>query len=628
MLSRTVRATLKRQLSKRCLAKATVPCAVRQFATKTSANAKEIYTKLSDSNDPARNKFFQYSWGSWLKDDQFKKKQRETFFSIEGLTSFLNGVNSLRETEAGLLAQPKHHKNLFVLQNNLTDALLGSKEDNLMVTSIASIHEGKHHRIYKVTLSSGKDLVLRIPYKLDSDAAISAKIKSEVATMDFLDLKLKLQVPKILAYGPDRTNEVGTPFILQEFIPGDLLMKKWHPLVPDSESTDKELRSVIDPIAKFQDDLLKLTFTKFGSLYFYNDVKPELQKDEPYEAGEEEETDFALRNRWRIGASVEKQFTKDKRKLPQSVVDEYNGPWDASNPSALMTSVAEIELENAKNKLAIADADAGEVTDKELLKNQIKTFEHLKQIGPSLLNSKSKSIQNVEELFKPRLYVPDLDPLNVIEKPDGKTYFVDFEGSTIKPFILTSYPNFVAYQGAKVYNLQQDIPGYQEMDPVEKQQYEFMYYKTRNERIWEIELNKYRHDLIAVASPHIKVLKSPYLQALDLKDPKDYLYVEGSIIQLQTMWDAYIANELVKPQEQGNNDFPVKYDEKFLHQYQQDLNDHQLSTASSPFGATSGWIPQDMFDTLKEQGIIVDLGDGNYKIETDKVLENPPKESD
>ncbi|EDK43221.1 conserved hypothetical protein [Lodderomyces elongisporus NRRL YB-4239] len=629
MLSKSITRSLKQQVTKKSLSKAIAPSIARSLATSTPPSPSDglkpshVYTKLSHTDDPARSRFFQYSWGSWLKDDALKKKQRETIFSIEGLTAYLNSVDSLRVPETAKLLQPKEEQGTFVLQNNLTFDVLGAKSDVLLIKSISSIHEGKHHRIYKLTLSTGKDLVLRIPYKLESDTAIASKIKSEVATSDFLKLKLGLDVPKIIAYGPDRNNAIRSPFILQEFIEGELLMKKWNPLEPDSDKTDEDLKSVIAPIAEFQDKILEPVFTKFGSLYFYNDVTTELQQNgEPYEG----ENDEKLLKRWRVGPSVEKAFTKGKNKLSQDVIDQYNGPWDASNPEQVMTSVAEIEIENARNKLAIVDADAGDVTSKDLLQHQITTFEHLKQITPKLLNSKSPSIKNVEELFKPRLYVPDLDPLNVIQSTEGKNYFIDFEGSTIKPFILSSYPKFVEYQGAKIYDLKVDIPGFDEMDPVEKQQYEFMYYKTRNERLWEVELNKHRHDLIAVASPHIKVLKSPYLQALDLKHSKDYLYVEGAIVQLQSMWEAYVANELVK-QDKDDKEFPIKYDEKYLDQYQLDLSDHQMETVSSPFSATGGWIPQDMFRTLKEQGILVEVGEGNYEIKTDKILENPPSET-
>ncbi|EER31644.1 hypothetical protein CTRG_04427 [Candida tropicalis MYA-3404] len=615
MLSRVARnSSLLKQLPK--LRQTTVLPVVLKNSIRfhaTSSENKEIFTKLTDSKDPQRNQFFQYTWGSWLKNDKLNKKKRETVFSIEGLTLFLDTIKGFETT----LSQPKHLHGSFVLGQNKD--LLGEAEDKIILRSIASIHEGKHHRIYKLTLNTGRDLVLRIPYKLDSDAAIAAKIKSEVATLDFLNLKLGLKVPRVLSYGSDVYNEVGSPYILEEFIPGDLLMRKWHPLSPDSEETNKALHEVIDPIAEFQDKLLSVTFNKFGSLYFHDDVEGSLQNDLPYDG----ETNEDLKNRWRIGPSVERQFSKNKEKLPQNLIDELNGPWDASNPIALMESVADIELENAKNKLALINADAGaNENDKDLINKQIKTFEHLKKITPLLINTKSKSIMNVEELFKPRLYIPDLDPLNVIQQGKDVNYFIDFEGSTIKPFILTGYPKFVAYEGAKIYNLEEDIPGYNELDELEKEQYAFMYYKTRNERMWEFELNKHRHDLIAVASPHIKVIKSPYLQALDLKTDNDHLYVEGSIVQLQALWEAYVANELVNSKD---SKFPIEYTAEYLDQHQQDLSDHQLETVSSPFSATGGWIPQDMFNTLKDQGIIVETEDGNYKIETEKVLENPPK---
>ncbi|KAK6457563.1 uncharacterized protein RJT20DRAFT_125339 [Scheffersomyces xylosifermentans] len=597
----------------------------KRYNSKLSDKPEEIFTKLSDSNDPKRNQFFQYTWGSWLTDDKAKKSKRETKFSIEGISTLVQELNLARTESANvdssgepLLKAPAELKDgSFALTHNLITKLIGSpnkKSDKLLIKSIASIHEGKHHRIYKVTLSTGKDLVLRIPYKLESDYAISQKIKSEVATLDFLNLKLGLNVPKVVAYSPNKINSLQTPFILMEYIEGDLLMKKWNPLAADSEETEAALKSVIVPISDFQEKVLSINFNKFGSLYFQDDVSGVEQVDLPYD-GEENPL---LKNRWRIGPSIERPFAKNKNQLSEKQVNEFNGPWHAQTPLALITSVASIELENAKNRLALSKAgSASKVEDEALLEKQIETFEHLKTIGAKLLNSKSKAIINAEELFKPKLFIPDLDPLNVIER-DGKQYFIDFEYSTIKPFILTSYPNFVAYHGAKVYNLEEDIPGYAEMDEVEKQQYQFMYYKTRNERMWEVELNNRRHDLIAIASPHIKVLKSPYLQALELKDDKDYLYVEGAIVQLQAMWDAYVANELCHTSE---TEFPIKYTEEFLDQHQTDLEAYQMETVSSPFAATGGWIPQDMFETLKEQGIIVESENGDHKIETEKVLE-------
>lgn len=577
-----------------------------------SDNASEVFTKINDSKDPSRNQFFQYTWGSWMKDDKVQRARRETRFSIEGLSEFFK---NLKHSESAKLAKPQTLDNgIVVLPNNWTKDIIGSA--GFDVKSIASIHEGKHHRIYKLTLASGKEFVLRIPYKLESDFAIENKIKSEAATLDFLSVKLGANVPKVVAYGANRSNPLQSPFMLMEFIEGDLLMKQWNPLMPDGEGTEEKLKLVIDPIVEFQDKLLGVTFNRYGSLYFFDDVSVENQSVKPYE-----ESDASLQNRWRIGPSVEQVFSKNKKHLASSQIKALSGPWDADKPLDMVEDIAGVQLESLKARLALAQADAGsQVENIDELKKQIQTFENFKIMSKKLFNPTSPSIMNVSELLKPRLFAPDLDPLNVIvDAKTSKPYFIDFEYSTIKPFLLSAYPSFIAYQGAKVFNLEEDIPGFSEMDDVEKQQYLFMFYKTRNERLWELALNSKRHDLIAVASPHIKVLRAPYLQALECKNDKDYMFVENAIVQLQAMWDTYVANQLCNATEVA---FPIEYTAEYLDEHQTDLENYQLEVASTPFAATGGWIPQDMFEVLREQGILVDDGHGNYKIETEAALKD------
>ena len=76
---------------------------------------------------------------------------------------------------------------------------------------MASIHEGKHHRIYKVDTNAGKSFVLRIPYALDDENTLAYRLKSEVATMDFAALKLGLKVPKVYSFGVNALNPVRQP---------------------------------------------------------------------------------------------------------------------------------------------------------------------------------------------------------------------------------------------------------------------------------------------------------------------------------------------------------------------------------------------------------------------------------
>ncbi|CCE85208.1 Piso0_004790 [Millerozyma farinosa CBS 7064] len=589
----------------------------------SSDGPKEVFTRINDPKDPKRQNFFQYTWGSWLIDDKIEKAKRQTKFSIEGLTKLIQNLGKETknaekdENGATSITPPKKLDDGSVILPHNSKAVSDS-DDSLLIKSIASIHEGKHHRIYKVSLSSGKDLVLRIPYKLESDYAISQKIKSECATIDFLDLKLGLKVPKIIAYGPDSQNSVESPFILMEYISGDLLMRKWDPLTPDVEGSSDKLLSVIEPIAAFQEKVLSFTFNKFGSLYFSSDVSALEQDNIPYDGEESEE----LQNRWKIGPTISRSFAKNKNKLSSKHISQYNKVVDSDKPLEVISSVAEVELENLKNRLALAQADAGgKVENITLLNKMITTFEHLKVIAPKSINPNSKAIPNVGEIFKPRLNLPDLDPLNVIvaKEKNDEFFFLDFEYSSIQPFILTSYPAFVAYQGVKIYNLEEEVPGFNELEEREKEQYRFVYYKTRNERLWELELNKRRHDLIAIASPYIKALKNPYIQALNFKNDKDYLYVEEAIIQLQPYWETFVLNELCNDE---NKEFPIEYSSEYLDEHQTDLDAYQMELASQPFAATGGWVPQDMFSSLKEQGILVADSNGNYKIQFEEQKDN------
>lgn len=95
-----------------------------------------------------------------------------------------------------------------------------------------------------------KAFILRIPYPLENENTLSYRIRSEVATMDFADLKLGIKVPKIFCYGVNSLNPVRQPFVLQEFIEGELLMKDWDPLIEDGSSNQKKYDNVIKQVSR------------------------------------------------------------------------------------------------------------------------------------------------------------------------------------------------------------------------------------------------------------------------------------------------------------------------------------------------------------------------------------------
>lgn len=597
--------------------------AVASLAAKRFISEKptETFTKLSDENDPQRNAFFRYSWGSWLKNDKLEKERRTTSFSIEGLTDVLNDLyiqsRELAKTEKeGQIKPPSYNANLTVsLPHNSTTKNVGTinPNDKVRITSMASIHEGKHHRIYKVETNLGKAFVLRIPYALDNENAIAFRLKSEVATLDFADLKLGIKVPKVFCYGVNALNPVRQPFVLQEYIDGELLMRDWSPLAENSEDDkpDPALKDVIEKIADFQKKLLSIEFNEFGSLYFAKDYA---ESEQPAYEGE---TNPDLQNRWRIGPTTERCFWRHKSALKFSEQRKFLGPWSINKPMDIIKDTGLVEAENAKARLALKQAQASsEAVDENTLKEQVDTFTNLSKVGPHLFNSQLKAIPNLGDLLKPRLHHPDLDPLNVII-PTGKEktpYLLDFEGSSIKPFIIQNAPQFVAYDGLKVYNLKEDVPDYEKLSEAEKAQYDFMFKRTRNQYLWEAALNNGVPKLISAVAPPVKLLRSPYIAAVERKADEEYLLIDEALIQLQEVWEVLAKNGLVI-----SGKYPIHFTKEQIEKHAKQLTAFHEKLVATPFAATRGWIPQDMFDNLVKAGILVKDENGDHYVKQQTV---------
>lgn len=581
------------------------------FKRLISSEPEHNFTKLSDTNDKTRDAIFQYTWGTWLKNDKLEKSKRMTKFSIEGLTSVINNMyqfskTSISDVEQGKLMNPtKVNDEFIVLPNNVTIPnldVLNPNESNVYIKTVSSIHEGKHHRVYKLTTNvEGKHLILRLPYLIDSMGDITKRMQSEVATQDFLANKLKIDVPKIYAYGLDDKNPLGIPFMIQEYIEGDLLMKKWDPLLEDGVDgkPNQKLMDVIDCVSELHSKLLSYEFKSIGSLYFKEDI---VDKSKIIET---------IDDRWCVGPIIERNFYKGKHSSGSN--GALLGPWDKDDITSVVKGLAEVELANVNDRLASVEGDHDK---KDVLLEQRRTFENMIKIAPYLFSAKNEEVNekipNFMELIKPRLYFPDLDPLNIIMNPgSNKPYLIDFENTCIKPFILQNSPKFVEYEGPKIYNIKSEIPDYDKLPSNEKAQCQFIYKRTRNQYLWEDCLNKRQPKLITSMAPPMKLLRSPYVAMLERKSDDGYLIIEENILQLKTVWKDLFENKIV-----GAGEFPVEYTEEQVAKHVKDINALHQKLISTPFAATQGWVPQDMFDTLLKDGVISQNEAGDYTIKT------------
>ncbi|AJU43348.1 CDN_1a_G0015340.mRNA.1.CDS.1 [Saccharomyces cerevisiae] len=589
-----------------------------------SNKPNEVFTKLTNDNDPKRDAFFKYTWGSWLKNDKQEKEKRFTKFSIEGLNRILNDIyiqsNEMAKAPDGKILPPMFNKNLTVsLVNNVVPKNIGKINPNekVQVTTLSSIHEGKHHRIYKVDTNLNKAFILRIPYPLENENTLSYRIRSEVATMDFADLKLGIKVPKIFCYGVNSLNPVRQPFVLQEFIEGELLMKDWDPLIEDGSSNQKKYDNVIKQVSDFQSKLVSLKLNAFGSIYFNNDLKDGNEKEFVKEDIYDGETNPDLQNRWKIGPSVERCLWRHKSHLDfHKQMKPFLGPWPKKSPMDIIKNTGLLEAENAKTRIAMKEAgSSAELMYPRTLKEQITTYENLAKIAPDLFNVKTKAIPNMQELLSPRLFHPDLDPMNIIvNKEAQEAYLLDFEGACTKPFILQNSPQFIAYDGPKIYDLKEDITDFDKLSEAEKAQYQFMYKRTRNQHQWEKKLNDNNPKLITAVAPPVKLLRSPYIAAVERKTEEEYLLIDESLLQLKEVWDIFAQNDLVNQKK-----FPLNYSKEDIERHVEDLQKLHEKLISTPFAATQGWIPQDMFDQLLSSGSIVKQENGDYTVKQPKA---------
>ncbi|ODV58214.1 Aim9p ASCRUDRAFT_39742 [Ascoidea rubescens DSM 1968] len=587
------------------------------------------YIKLNEENDPEKDAFFQYTWGYWLKNDKQEKEKRITTFSFPGTAKLLEDLysaikeNKNPETLESPVLNPD---NTITLKQNIIPDVLGSLKDSnesLSIRTMSSHHEGKHHRIYKIDLNTGKSLILRIPYKIDSDFAISRKVDSEVATMDFARLKLGLNVPRVLSYSSHEINPLRTPYILMEYIEGDLLMKKWYPNIEDEEVNSREkLNEVIDILGNFQHKLNSIEFNQFGSIYFYKDVDINLrERGEPY--NEEKPDELLFKNRWRIGPSVERNFFRNKKLVSSDVYKIYSGPWKIDEPYKIVDDSCNIEIENIRNRLSLSKSEAS-IENEKLLNNSIEVLEKLKKIAPNLIDNKSKTIPKIEKLFKGRLYSGDIDPLNVIikEKGDGEIepYFVDFEHFTIKPFIFTNNPLFIRHEGMKIFDLNQLGIELDKLSELDKRIYKDFYKKTRNEHLWEKKVNELDKDLIYYTAPVINELKSPYIKLINKKTDEDILDVEESLIKIATYWKNFLDSKLAKEIEEGNDECPIKWERQEVEEFYEDYENYKNKLIENPFAIDGGWVPRHTFETYFAKGIINKEGD-DYVVNSNKLME-------
>ncbi|KAF5376644.1 hypothetical protein D9615_007875 [Tricholomella constricta] len=278
---RLLAASLRRH---RCPLSSFNPSFTRNPITTTASRLPS--RRLSNMLDPKsfmkdlEDELFNYTTGRFLANDALRLRERRRVFDVPGLFK--------------IIATALHCK---------TEDIVGFRK----------LGEGGLNRTFLITLSTGFQLVARIPYPLLIPKAYA--LASEVATMDFLRSK-GLPIPRVYAYSFTSENESETEYILMEYVKGTDLSQIWFDLKED------EIISLMDQLAKTESTMMSISFPAGGSIYYASDLK-ELSGNEGIPLEEANEGISLENKRFCIGPDVSVPLWYGRREQ----LDVFRGPY-------------------------------------------------------------------------------------------------------------------------------------------------------------------------------------------------------------------------------------------------------------------------------------------------------------
>lgn len=171
--------------------------------------------------------------------------------------------------------------------------------------SHSSLYSGSFNKVFTLRFDNQSEVIAKIPTKLVPPFYSTA---SEVATMDFVRNELEVPAPTVLAWNgraDPNVNPVGSEYIIMEKVKGVPLHTRWESL--PTEDIENIIRETVDIQRRFT----ACRFTRFGSLYFADDVEPSLRRSSPFE---NPTADGLTNGRYRIGPLVDWTVWRGSRK--------------------------------------------------------------------------------------------------------------------------------------------------------------------------------------------------------------------------------------------------------------------------------------------------------------------------
>ncbi|KAF8555594.1 hypothetical protein OG21DRAFT_1410660, partial [Imleria badia] len=334
-----------------------------------------------------RKTFFRYTSGRWIYNEREQTRIRYAFFNVDAFKRVA--------------------------------AIAAGAERCVQMDKTA---EGNFNKIFLLlTFDNGVKLIAKIPCPLVAPRRLCTA--SEVATMDYARNILGLPVPHILGWSSDAdASEVRTEYILMEIVQGVELHKRMNKF-------KREATHFVDQLIDVECKFAQHRFSQIGSLYYKEDVSPELQQRPLYADG----VQGGGSDRFRIGPYVDWDIWRGER----SRLNVDRGSW----PDTLSCIKAIVDIEKqwfSTFAVPRKPSDPENVPDA-----HIRLPENFLAVIPSILPP--------EELCSPVLWPTDLHASNIFVPSEGSPDIlglIDSQGISIRPLLLqATFAVCVRYEG-------------------------------------------------------------------------------------------------------------------------------------------------------------------------------------
>ncbi|OAX82056.1 hypothetical protein ACJ72_03598 [Emergomyces africanus] len=313
--------------------------------------------------------------------------------------------------------------------------------------------EGGYNRVFVLTMDTGKRVVARIPTPVAGPQRLT--VHSEVATISYLQLKLSLPIPKILAWSDDSSNPVGIEYIIQEHADGVQLLERWPFMDPlQRMRCTKALSLKIVEMAS-------LDFPAYGSIYF---------ADAPIERG----LKIPLEDGFCIGPYCNFPFWN----CGLGEADLYSKPNSNRGPWKNLTDYTFGLIDTAFSRVPKQANSNDQLSYRGTINDHINLINSCRETMQVLIRD-----ANLQAGALPTLIHPDYHTRNVFVSQDDPTIvtaLIDWQWTSIEPAFMyaENTPDFASLSEE---NLAEEETGKQSSDNEQEKQHqtsEFICHKT------------------------------------------------------------------------------------------------------------------------------------------------------